>query len=78
MGFTSGTLCRFVLWDTSFVMLPSWTVSSGIPISRHSYIHRFMGELQAYLWQITLLHWKQLRRSPKNRAKDAVTLVDRR
>ena len=40
---------------------------------RLSYLHRFMGELQAYLWQITLLRWKKLRRSPKNRANDAVT-----
>ena len=39
----------------------------------HSYLHRFMGELQAYHWQITLLRWKKLRRSPKNRANDAVT-----
>jgi hypothetical protein len=33
----------------------------------NSYLYRFMGELQAYLWQITLLRWKKPRRSRKNR-----------
>jgi hypothetical protein len=40
---------------------------------QHSYIHRFMGELQAHLWQITMLRWKKPRRSRKNRAQDTVT-----
>jgi transposase InsO family protein len=40
---------------------------------RNSYLYRFMGELQSYLWQITLLRWKNPRRSRQNRAHDTVT-----
>jgi hypothetical protein len=39
----------------------------------HSHLHRFMGELQNYLWQITLLRWKKPTRSRKNQARDTVT-----
>ena len=39
----------------------------------HSFCYRFMGELQDYLWQITMLRWKKPRRSRKHRAQDTVT-----